>query len=476
MSELLACMSRRRFSLTLCGLPLAARFPLPAADLENGPWSEPAVVEKVYLSAPQVHWPRPTLDVQKEVAGVDQQLAEVERKHAASFRFTGGKLLTRGDEIESWAKGLGDVDALLIIPISTPSVSIAAVLDAAGAPGLVFSRPFAGHHWSGVAGMRKAGRRVDVLATSSYGDFDVYAPVFRTMHHLRKSKILVGAENTARYQALTGGFTKQYGTSFGYFSYDDLKAEFAAADPGQAQREADRFTRGALKVVEPSPGEIRDALRFYLAVQKMMVREKANAFTVDCFPGLLARKMPAYPCIAWSHLNDRGLYGVCEGDIRSTMTQMLVTSHTGMPGFVSDPVFDVSRNEVIHAHCVAATKMGGIQGPGSPYIVRSHLETNEGAVLQVLMPSGRTITVGEFADPRKFLVSTAEVTGTTAEVSGTPDADGGCRSKIRTRVSDAQKWLENYSSGLHRVIFYGDHVAAIERMGRLMGFEVVREI
>jgi hypothetical protein len=29
---------------------------------------------------------------------------------------------------------------------------------------------------------------------------------------------------------------------------------------------------------------------------------------------------------------------------------------------------------------------------------------------------------------------------------------------------------------LHRVIFYGDHVAAIERMGRLMGFQVVREI
>jgi L-fucose isomerase-like protein len=167
---------------------------------------------------------------------------------------------------------------------------------------------------------------------------------------------------------------------------------------------------------------------------------------------------------------------VCEGDVRSTLTQMLVTSHTGMPGFVSDPVFDVSRNEVIHAHCVAATKMAGIDGPSSPYLIRHHLETSEGAVLQVVMPVGRTITVGEFADPRKFLVSTAEVTGTTAQVTGSPDAECGCRSKITTQVSNAQKWLENYGSGLHRVIFYGDHVAAIERMGRMMGFEVVREI
>lgn len=476
MSELLPCLSRRRFSLALCGIPFASRLPVAAAELENGPWSEPAVVEKVYLTAPQVHWPNPTLDVKKEVASVDEKLAEVGKKHSKSFRFTGGKLLTTGGDIELWAKSLGDVDALLIVPVSTPSVSIPAVLDAAARPGLVFSRPYAGHHWVGIAGLRKGGRRVDVLATSSYGDFDSYAPVFRTIHHLRKSRVLVGANNTARYQPTTSAFTKQFGTAFGYFDYDALNAEFAAADARLAQKAAAEFKRAALQVVEPRPDEIDGALRFYLAVQSMMAREKANAFTVDCFPGILARKMPAYPCIAWSQLNDRGLYGVCEGDIRSTMTQMLVTPATGKPGFVSDPVFDVSRNEVIHAHCVAATKMGGIDGPSSPYIIRNHLETNEGAVLQVLMPSAQTITVGEFADPQKFLISTAEVTGTTAEVSGTPDADGGCRSKIRTRVSNAQKWLETYSSGLHRVIFYGDHVAAIERMGRLMGFDVVHEI
>jgi hypothetical protein len=91
------------------------------------------------------------------------------------------------------------------------------------------------------------------------------------------------------------------------------------------------------------------------------------------------------------------------------------------------------------------------------------------------MPVNETITVGEFVDAQKFLISTAEVTGTTAEVTGSPDAEGGCRSKIRTRVSDAQKWLENYGSGLHRVIFYGNHVPLIERAGKLGGFEVIRE-
>ncbi|MEN6535056.1 MAG: hypothetical protein ABFD89_15430, partial [Bryobacteraceae bacterium] len=115
------------------------------------------------------------------------------------------------------------------------------------------------------------------------------------------------------------------------------------------------------------------------------------------------------------------------------------------------------------------TKMKGINGPSSPYIVRNHLETSEGAVLQVLMPSNETITCARFAGPEKFLVSTALVTGNV-------DSDRGCRSQIRTQVTDAQKMLEAYGNGLHRVIFYGDLVRTIERMGRLMGIEVLKEI
>jgi hypothetical protein len=56
------------------------------------------------------------------------------------------------------------------------------------------------------------------------------------------------------------------------------------------------------------------------------------------------------------------------------------------------------------------------------------------------------VTVGRFNGPSKFLISTAEVTGPV-------DSDRGCRSQIRTRVSNAEKWLQNYTAGLHRVIF-----------------------
>lgn len=244
---------------------------------------------------------------------------------------------------------------------------------------------------------------------------------------------------------------------------------FRAVDAELARKATDEFVRGALRVVEPSPEEISNGLRFWLALQELLRRERANAVAIDCFGTLAANTLPGYPCIAFSKFNDAGLYGVCEADLHSAMTQMLVTSYSSMPGFISDPVFDLSRNEVIHAHCVAATKMRGLNAPPSPYIIRNHLETNEGAVLQVLMPAGETVTVARFDGPRRMLLSTGVALGPVS-------SDRGCRSQVRTRVADAARWLRNYGSGLHRVVFYGDHTAAIGMLSRLMAFEVVHEM
>ncbi len=469
MADTPCSLTRRGFHLSLLGA-LCSRFDLGAADTASMPWNGPATVAKVYLGAPQVHWPKPTLDQGQEVAEIEARLAEVGRKHAANVRFTGGELLRTAEEVKPWLAKLGDVDGVLIVPVAQPTPPLQALATGLNVPGLFFSRPYATHAWSSIAGLREGGRKLEVVASSSYGDLDPYMRMFRTAHHMRRSRVIVAVADPAGRQSATDAYTKHFGTQFKFVGGADLRNAFDGASEREAQQAADEFVRGALRVVEPSPREIRDGLRFYLALGEMLKREQANAFTIDCFGSLPAPSLPGYPCIAWSKFNDAGLYGVCEADVASLMTQMLVTSFAGVPGFVSDPVFDVSRNEVIHAHCVSATKMKGIDGPASPYIIRNHLETNEGAVLQVLMPSAETITVARFTSPRRMLVSTAEVTGPVT------DSDRGCRTQIRTRVSDAEKWLQSFSAGLHRVIFYGDHVRSIERMGRLMGFEVVREI
>jgi hypothetical protein len=457
--------SRRQFTFSLCGLPLS--FKSLFGQSGNTPWNEPAVIAKVYLGGSPI-WPTPDLDLDKEVAGIETELKKVQLKNAHLVRFVGGELLRRPEEVQPWLARMGDIDGVLIIPISMPAPAQQALFDQLKVPALYFSRPYATHSWADIALLRKSGKRIDLLASSSYGDLDPYMRMFRTVRHLRKSKVLVGAPDPTDRSQTADAYSKHFGTTFQFVGTQAFRDVFEAVDERQARQVADEFARGALRIVETTPQEILDGVRFHLGLANMLKAEQANALTIDCMNMKPPKTLPAYPCIAWSKFNDIGLYGVCEGHIPCTMTHLLVTSYAEVPGFFAETVFDTSVNEVIHANCNSATKMKGPHGPAYPYILRQNLESKAGTVLQVLMPVGETVTIGRFNGPTSFLASTAETVGLV-------DGDRGCRNKIRTRVHDAQQWVQNFPGVLHRVLFYGDHLNAIERMGRLMGFEVVRE-
>jgi hypothetical protein len=459
-------VTRREFGLSLGAL--SAWLPAAAeASAASMPWAAPAIVKKVYLAVPQPTWPKPTLDVNQEKAEIEARLAELERKHPGLVSFSGGEMLRTPEDAQACVKSLGDVDAVLLIDLTSGTSGMLRALREIEQPTLLFSRPYSGWSYADVTGWVQGGKRADLIVSSEYGDLDPYMRIFYTIHHLRRSKVLVVAPGADRSQ-LAGGLTRQFGTTISFPTFQEVKAAYEAADATRAAKAAEEFTRGALRVVEPSRQDIQDALRFYLAMVTLLKDQKANAITIDCLGGFRRGELPAYPCVAWSKLNDAGFYGVCEGDLLSTTSQLLLTSFTGKPGFVTDPVFDTSRNEIIHAHCVSATAMQGLGGPASPYIIRSHMEDHKGVSMQVLVPIGDTVTVGKFLNPRRFAVSTGEVMGNV-------DSDRGCRTKFRTRVADARKMLEHFTGGLHRVVVYGDYVRPIEQMGRLMGFEVVRE-
>ncbi len=460
-------ITRRWFTMaSLANLSVLTRYASGSGD-SAGPWSGPALVRTVFLISQRPTWPRPDVDAQQEMAAIRAQLDELAARHPGRVRYTGGDLLREGADISGWIDKAKDADVVLAFNLSSGLGPILQKVVSTRRPTLLFSRPYAGHSWTTFSDFAKQGIPADVIASSDFGELDVYVPLFRTIHFLRNSKVMLVSPPDRPRRAEE--YTSRFGTSFVYPSYADLKEAFERADMAAARREAAAFTQAALRVVEPSEAEVADSFRLYYGIAEFMRRQKATAFAIDCLGGFARGELPAYPCVAFSRLNDAGQFGVCECDLASTMTQMLVTSFSNMPGFVTDPVFDTSRNEVIHAHCVAATRLAGIGGPASPYLVRSHLEDNKGVSMQVLAPETGTVTVARFASAGKFLISTAEVIG---------NADGprGCRTKIRTRVSDARKFLRAYSAGLHRVLFYGDHTENVERLGRLTGFQVVREI
>ncbi len=470
-------MNRRNFLLA-SGAAFAAR-PFFAHAADGPSWSGPAIVRKAYLAPGRPSWPRPDLDLKQAVAEIDAKLAEVARRSHGQVEFTGGEMLTSADQVAAWVAREPQADAILAFNMVTIVYPVLKALTDTGKPSLMFAQPYSGHDWTHAAALMQKGAKLDMIASSNFEDLDEYIPLFRTIHHLRSSKVLLIAQPKAAPK--TDGYTAQFGTAFATPTYLDLKAAYDAASPETARKLAGEFIGAAVKVVEPTRDEIVNSLRLHMAITNLLEKEKANAISIDCLGGFGRKELPAYPCISFSKLNDAGKYGVCECDLESTMTQLLVTSFSGKPGFVSDPVFDTSRGEVIHAHCVSATKLQGVGGPSSPYIVRSHLEDHKGASMQVLAPGGDDVTVARFANPNLMMISDGEALGNV-------DDERGCRTKIRTRVKDSRKLLENWSAAitggpgmpgtrdlLHRVVFYGNHVKAVERLGRMTGFKVVKE-
>jgi L-fucose isomerase-like protein len=186
---------------------------------------------------------------------------------------------------------------------------------------------------------------------------------------------------------------------------------------------------------------------------------------------------PAKGCLTYSKLNDLGLVGACEGDMDSTLTMLIFQYAFGVPGFISDPVFDTESNALIHFHCTCATKMAGPNSKRLPFTIRTQSDSERGVSLDVEMPIGQAVTCAKFIDLNKMLISTGEIFKVTHD-------ELGCRTQFWTRVKDAHSMFHNWGAGvleggvmtlLHRAVFFGDHMRDIKNLGILMGFDVVEE-
>jgi hypothetical protein len=462
--------SRREFlSATAAGVAAcsASAGTRASSPFAGGDINMPATrIRKIYLAKPVPTWPKPDLDVTAEIRRIDGHLAAL-ASEMPGIRLEGGELYRVPDEVPSSTATLGNPDGLLVFNLtSTLSVHIEK-LASSGLPTILFSQPYSGHDWSSVPEMRKHGLRLTCLATSDFGQIPEAARLIRAAHLMKNTRVVY--VNTSAPAPETCALIRQrLGAEVVHITPERVNGAFASITDDAARTEAQDWIAGALRVVEPSQQEIASSGRLYLALRKIMGEERAQAVTINCL-GLFAQKqLPAYPCLAFCKMNDIGLAGVCEGDLDSTLTQLMFTYAFGIPGYVSDPVIDTSNDTVIHAHCVSATRMDGPSGEPAPYIIRSHMEDNKGASLQVKMRVGQVITMAKLIHQDTMLISTATIIDN-------PESDRGCRTKITTKVANARKLLEGYEGGLHRVIFYGDRVRAVRDLAGLMQFKVIEE-
>jgi len=308
-----------------------------------------------------------------------------------------------------------------------------------------------------------------VAAVSSSRFEDVIAAV-RALESMKKMRSSVLLDVTDRDLGETISLYRQtLGVTVRKIGSDELNSAFESAPPAEARKVAARWIDNARRVVEPSTEEIEKSAAMYLGMKSLLAKYNAQGIAVDCLGLFYGHKMHAYPCLGFFQLNSDGWVGACEADLHSASTMLLMHYLVGRPGYISDPVIDTSKNEIVYAHCVATNKVFGPSGPENPYDIRSHPEDHKGAAIRSLMPVDEVVTSLKFVPERKAVVMHQATT------AGNINEERACRTKLAAKVGNARKLLEGWDYGWHRVTFFGDHTVPVKTVSALLGFQVAEE-
>jgi len=434
-------------------------------------------IARIYMGKPgNPYWPKPELDLKKEIRFYESELAK-SKDELSDVDFVVDELVASPEQVAPLKDRLKDVDGILVIHLTMGTGGVLKEILEAQKPTMVFAAPYSGHQWIKFGELQKQelGAKMGCVLTSDYKQLAVAIRPFRAIHHLREAKILNLNTRTSRSPVeYVNNIKNRFGTEIKQIELKRVLDAYDAVSDSRAKEEANRWINGAVKVIEPSEEEIFKSCKLALAFEKLLDEEDATVMTVDCYGSMFKPlcQSHAYPCIGFTRLNNMGLGGICESDLRSAMTYILFQGLVGRPGFISDPTIDESNNSIILAHCLGTTKMDGPKGPAAPYKLRSIMERREGAVPQVKMRIGQKVTQAKLTGTDLLLYFTGQIVDTPVSI----EADRGCRTKITVKLDgDAEKLWKNWSHGLHRVTCYGDITKELEHFCRFKAIKMVNE-
>ncbi len=473
MNEKCSCQMSRRGFLKFAGGTAACCALLPLLDRAHAapPVSRTVVYPKskakvglVFSHVPSGRATWPTKDYDYD--GRAKQLTAELTPLCPNVEFT-VRHVNNAQQAEALVKELPDVDGWVVwcIGLWTRAPGIFAH---SGKPMVLVDDLYGGSGEVLVTQKAIRDEKLPVVTVSSSRTQDAAdaANLFAVMRAMADSRVLVVSDDNIGYG--TGLVKDIYRATIVQMKSPEFEDYYKKTDPKEAAGWADFWMSGAKKVVEPTRDELIKSGRMYLALSRAAAEKKCDAVTVDCLGMFYTGRVTAYPCLSHFQMNNDGGTGVCEADIDSTMTQLMMRYLTGRPGYVSDPVIDTSTNEIIYAHCVATNRVFGPKGKANPYLIRSHAEDNKGASIQSLMPVNEPVTTAKFqCGGRVMAIHSGRTSGNSNEAKA-------CRTKLAAKT-ESENVLRNWDLGWHRVTVYGDCRKQLTNLARFYGMTVVEE-
>ena len=501
-------ITRRRF-MKVCGAAVAtAGLSAPAISSAEKPKKKPVRVALVFLSKAGSSWPHPEFDVQAR----EKQISTLLKEGCRGVEFI--PLAVRSPADVQKAVAMKDrVDGYLVyvVTLTWPLTNAITTIGKIGKPTVVADEYLGGSGTflvgysqlcraaipaSGVATTRmsdlvevarcftdlKPGTTPQTFAKkcsqayrktfAPFGDMKCsedrvkLTDIGQAVRLFRNSKFLiVGRGRPGQEQDFLGAKGK-------YIGFDEFSTLYDRADRDKAAEWAERWVKEADKVVEPTIEWIRKAGAVYLATLELLKRYDTDTVTMNCLGGFGAGKLAAYPCLGFMQLLNDGGHGVCEAMPDDTLSMLMARILTGRPSYVSDPVLDTAKNQIVYAHCVATTKVFGPEGPSNMYRIRTlHDRDPRGTCAQSFLPPGYMTTSFRTNFARKMMIIHQ------AKSVGNLDAPRGCRTQLIGEVrGDIGNLFDQWDMfGWHRVTVFGDVKEPLIEFGKALGLKVVEE-
>jgi L-fucose isomerase-like protein len=286
---------------------------------------------------------------------------------------------------------------------------------------------------------------------------------------MKQSKILtVGGEGWRGPKSVI----EELGVQVQEISYAEVNDAWKEADPEKSKAVADSWEQSAAKIAGVSRETLETSAAMYLGQKAVLKKHGADAITINCLGGFYGGHIHAYPCLGFHELCNEGLVGACENDLLSASTMVALKNLTGgRTGFISDPVIDSGKRQIIYAHCVASNRAFGPTGVDNPIEILTHSEDRQGASVRSILPTGymtTTIEMGSFA--KELLFHRGKAVDNIME-------DRACRTKLAVEPDgDIEKLYTQWDRfGWHRVTVYGDLKDPLFEIANMLKWKITEE-
>ncbi len=304
-----------------------------------------------------------------------------------------------------------------------------------------------------------------IVSSDDFHQVDYGLKMIKAGAKLREMRFVVIAGNQRREDSV-----RQLGTKLRYLPSQSFLEEYDRMPlNSEVKSIAAEYIKNATKISGPTEQDVFNGVKSYLVARNILEREEGDGITMDCL-GAIGPTQVSLPCIAWSHMLDRGIPAACEADLGAALTHAIVQYLFDRPGFQQDPVPDTARELLIGAHCTCPTRLRGFSEAAEPYYL-SHHHGKRDAVPRPTWKLGERMTVAilgglngsENRPPHMYISS-----GCVVENISVPPA-GGCVVSVAVKLDGVSELLDY--PGFHQLFFYGDFKRELRHFCQLHNIE-----